>query len=143
MKKKHIVFILGNYHPYYSANGLCARNIIEVLRLKYKVTVVCEKSEKEQADIEYYNFQTLMRIETEEITRRIKHKYLSQNKRKSFATAISTLFQVNDKIKRYVRAFTFKENINSFTVNEYVRVLRSIEDPIDLIIRSCIIILLK
>lgn len=41
-KVKNILFILGMYHPQYSANGLCVKNVVEeCLKRGHKVTVIC------------------------------------------------------------------------------------------------------
>ena len=37
---KHIVFLLGNYYPYYSAVEKCLGNVIEELEKDNRVTVV-------------------------------------------------------------------------------------------------------
>lgn len=38
---KHIVFVLGDFFPNPTANGYCVQKIIDQLKKKYKVTVIC------------------------------------------------------------------------------------------------------
>jgi len=51
---KHIVFMMRNYYPYYSAVGVCLNNVADAIVKDNKVTVICEKTEMHEADGYYH-----------------------------------------------------------------------------------------
>ena len=61
---KHIVFILGNYYPFYSAVGNCAEKVISSLKEEYKVSVISTKNSVELEDFEVYNGYEIHRVES-------------------------------------------------------------------------------
>lgn len=63
-KKKHIVFLLGNYYPYCSAVGKCMGNVIEILENDYHISVICFNSNGLLSEHEIYSNQELFRLTT-------------------------------------------------------------------------------
>ena len=49
---KHIVFIVGEFYPNVSANGYCVKKIIEDLKRKFKISVICYNTDNSIPRIE-------------------------------------------------------------------------------------------
>lgn len=135
--KKHIVFVLGSYHPFFSANGLCVSKVIDVLKKTNKITVICINNQKGLPDIEEYDSQTIIRIETYEHSIRNSINNVIQNSKNKFVNTFSLILLAMVKGTRYLNAILSKDSIIDSLVNKYVKALSRIQDPIDLIVPIC------
>lgn len=135
--KKHIVFILDFYHPSYSANGICAKKIIDTFKEEYKVTVVVIKATEGLPKHEYFEGYDIIRVETKEHYIRNRYKSVMSGStgkiQKLFYTGLFRYVQV----RRYINAIIKKENIIKILVKTYVQALCQIDNKIDLIIPLC------
>jgi len=129
----HIVFIVGSYHPNYSAVGRCVGNVADVLGKTHKITVICEKSCSSQIDKEIYNNQKILRVITED---KLKREILQNNKQN--AKGISKKFaSLRLNLHKFIQAakIVFSNvSIKKELVDLYVARLLSINEKIDVII---------
>lgn len=132
---KHIVFILGDYLN--SANGLCVKKIIDVMKQTNKVTVVCTRNQKGQPDIEEYNSHTIIRIEAWEHSIRNQIRDVFQNPSKKTKRALYSVLLRGVQVRRYLNALISKENVINAFVEEYVKALNNIKEPIDFLVPVC------
>ena len=137
MNKKHIVFILGNYYPDYSANGICVKKLVDDIKHEQNVTVICKKTNNEQVDIERFDLQTIIRISNMEISARNKIDEILRNSDNKCKKLLSICLLRIIQIRGYLRAIFFRENINKSFIKRYVNALHKIEQPIDLIVPVC------
>lgn len=135
--KKHIVFILDFYYPEYSANGICAKKIIDSLKTKYKITIIAIKTTEGSLNKELYDNYQIRRIETKEHYYRNKYKTVAKRKKPVFSKLkYTTLFRFV-QIKRYLNAIFSESNISRILVDRYIEELRHIEDKIDMVVPLC------
>lgn len=123
--KKHIVFIVNNYLPSPSANGVCVFNLVEVLKNKYDVTVLCQMTRDSQSKLETINDSLIFRCLTKERRARIT------TKNKLSLKYIQT--------KKYLKdIFSFK-SVDRSLANEFLNSLEEISSSkqIDYIIPVC------
>ncbi|QGQ48269.1 glycosyltransferase family 4 protein [Metabacillus sediminilitoris] len=132
----HIVFIVGNYYPYYSAVGNCVGNVADELAKGNKVTVICQKNFNEQADVEVFNKQKIIRVATRENNVR---EILSSkiNTEKGFKKKIYKVLQGTYKVSRVIKTTFSRVTLRKELVNSYLDTLYNIQEPIDLIIPAC------
>ncbi|MFS0725668.1 glycosyltransferase [Paenibacillus sp. 1P07SE] len=137
-KKPHYVFMLGDYYPNYSANGLCAKKIIEVLKSKTDITVICYKSIVNLPTEEIVDSQRIIRIETTEhkIRNRINHVLSDEESGKLKKKIHLALLRVI-QLTRYANSIFSKRNIKKTYHQEFLEALNKIKDPIDVIIPFC------
>jgi len=136
-RKKHLIFIVGYYYPNYSANGVCVKKVIDVLKATYTITIICIKTQKGIQDIEDYDSIRIVRIETgEQRVRNYVNSILEKSKSKvKKALVIPLLHAV--QVRRYFNAIISKENVIEAFVKGYIKALQEIEEVIDLIIPVC------
>lgn len=129
----HIVFIVGSYYPYYSAVGKCVGNVADELAKGNKVTVICQKNFIEQEDVEVFNNQRIIRVETMEnrFRNRLNIKISSET---GIKKKVSKLLLNSYKISRIMKIIFSKISIKEELVNSYLNALNKIEEPIDVII---------
>ncbi len=100
--KKHILFLLGMYHPAYSANGVCVKNVVDqCIKAGYKVSCIVN---------DYYGEEKECVIDGASVYR-IKHKlfdrvsqFCGRNKGKKGVSLIEALCVFFNKIKLFVTA---------------------------------------
>jgi hypothetical protein len=129
----HIVFIVGSYFPYYSAVGKCVGNVAEELAKKHKITIICQKNFGEQEDIELYNNQKIIRVDTNENKLRNKlNRNISKKKgiQKSFNKTFLNYYKSYLLVKTILSKITIKKKL----VSVYSEALNNISDPIDMVI---------
>jgi len=136
-RKKHIVFIVDSYYPNYSANGICVKKVIDVLKVTHTITVICIKNQKGLPEIEDYDSIRIVRIETgEHRARNYVNCILKKSKSKvKRAFVISLLRAV--QVRRYLNVIISKENVIKAFVMGYIKALQEIKEPIDLTIPVC------
>lgn len=101
-ERKRILFILGMYHPYYSANGLCTKNIVDAcIDNGYDVTCVVNSYHKEKS-IDTIDGATIYRIEAKLFDK--VDQWCQRAKNKLFAKIIKKIALVCNKIKLIVTA---------------------------------------
>ena len=61
---KHVVFLVGSYHPLYSAVGTCVERVVSLLKNNYKISVIAFKNSSNLKDKEIYDGYNIRRIET-------------------------------------------------------------------------------
>jgi glycosyltransferase involved in cell wall biosynthesis len=135
--KKHIVFLLDFYYPNYSANGICAKKIIDVLKSEYEVTAIVIKNSEDLPDVEMVYEHRVRRTETKEFRIRNKCKSGLVNSNSKFKKILyKGLFRFVQLI-RYVHSIFAKENTSKSLIKAYIKELRKIDNKIDLIIPLC------
>lgn len=137
MERKHIVFIVDYFYPNYSANGICVKKIIDVLKKTHRVTVICIKNQEGLSDIEEYNSMKIIRITIGEYCIRNYVNSLQRKPKSKFKKAISVSLLRIVQVRRYLKAIFASQNVMDNFVKGYVQVLREIEGPIDLIVPAC------
>lgn len=133
---KHIVFLVGSYYPYYSAVGKCIGNIAAELEKKYKVTVICEKNNVDQADNDILNTQNIIRVTTTMRYNRIK----IEEKVKTADGIYRYFWKFRlwlSKLKRFIRVAFSKSACDRHLVSAYMSGFESIKEQIDVIIPTC------
>ncbi|WP_348921989.1 hypothetical protein [Enterococcus rotai] len=123
--KKHIVFIVNDYLPYPSANGICVSNIVEVLKNKYEVTILCQITHCNQSKMETIEDTLIFRCSTKEKIAR--------------TTAKNRLSLRCVQVKKYLKdIFSFK-SIDKNLTDEFLYSLEEISTlkKIDYIIPVC------
>lgn len=132
----HIVFIVSNFYPYYSAVSKCVSNISELLAEEFKVTVICEKSFSSQSDEEIYKNQRIIRFETTDSLYREK---LNKNvqKSKGIISKYYLLHLIIYKLIQAIRILLSKTSIKKELVAQYEKKLIEIDEIIDIIVPAC------
>lgn len=129
---KHIVVLVGNYYPHYSAVGNCAEKIITLLKNDFKISVVAAKNDAELNCFEEFDGYDIYRIES---------KYQKKLNRINFEMKNNQTFFT--KFKLYAtRAFNLlkfvfqKESIDKDFVENYLSQLNELHEKqkIDVII---------
>lgn len=133
---KHIVFILGNYYPNYSAVGKCLGNIADVLVSEYKVTVICTKTSLSESEIAYHNNQKIMRVTTNYLQKRMLVEKNLQEVNGLKNIGMKILWQ-GLKLYRLIKTLISRKTIDSKLVDSYQEALWNIREPIDIIIPTC------
>lgn len=131
----HIVFIVGNYYPNYTAVSKCVSNVAEILALTHQVTIICEKSSSNQSDEEFYNNQRILRIITTDSKRR---EYINKKiaKSKGVNSKFFSLILDSYKIWQAAKLILSYTSIKRELVELYENKLISITEPIDILIPS-------
>src|SRR5680860_196471 len=131
----HIVFVLENYYPQFQAVGVCARNVINELKKKHDVTIVCQKTQLNEDAREEYEDTQIVRTETK--LNHFKHIYLEKAKinkgvKKMFFNILADLIRVF----RYFNALFSKIILQNDVVSGYLENLIQIDKElrIDMII---------
>jgi hypothetical protein len=61
---KHVVFIIGSYHPHYSAVGNCVEKVISLLKSNFRISVIAAKNSSELKQNSMFDGYNIRRIET-------------------------------------------------------------------------------
>ncbi len=61
---KHVVFLVGAYHPFYSAVGNCVEKVVSILKNDFYISVICIKNSFELKKNDKYDSYDIYRIET-------------------------------------------------------------------------------
>lgn len=126
----HIVIIVGDYYPNYSAVGNCAKNFSEALEhLGQDVTIVCQRTSlEEKSHIE--KPQSIYRIDT---------FWLNCIVRGERGGRCSRFIGLLGRSVRYLQSIIQSRNVKWDIVNTYVKTLRDInqQKPIDAIVPFC------
>lgn len=133
---KSVVFLVGSYYPYYSAVGKCIGNIANEFEKKYNVTVICEKNIVGHSDNDVLNTQRIIRITTKMRYNRIviEEKLKNTKGKKRLLWKISLLFF---KLERFLRVALSKSACDRQVISAYLRGLKRVKAPIDVIIPTC------
>ena len=132
---KHFVFVLGSYHPNYSAVGICVKNIVDEISQRNKVSVVCFKNSYAQLDEQIIDNNKTYRVSSKINTLKIKIEYLlkSSNRfKKILYVSILTLI----RLYRYIDAIASKENFQKDIVNAFLYKLSELNqnEEIDVVV---------
>lgn len=60
---KHVVFVVGNYYPFFSAVGNCAEKVISLLKSEYCISVVSIKDDPSLNEHEVFDGHNIYRVE--------------------------------------------------------------------------------
>jgi hypothetical protein len=133
---KHIVLMMRNYYPYYSAVGICLSNVAESLSKDNKLTVICEKMNFDEADKEIYKGQTIIRFMSKSTYRR---KQLLQfiGSSNLFIKNTAKVLHMLYRSYEYTRFLLSKYSIQKELANDYYEALNGINEPIDILVPSC------
>jgi len=135
---KHIVILVGNYYPNFSAVGTCARNIVDELRLKANISIISLMTSSN--DTEHVNFECcdVYRISTH--SRNNYFRYKEQHKISSGIKKIiyNILFNMIRSFG-YLRAIFQNVNVNWGLVKAYNDKVEELEKKrhIDTIVCFC------
>jgi hypothetical protein len=132
----HIVFIVGSYYPNYSAVGKCIGNVADELATNHNVTIICLKSFNEQKNLEMYNNQKIVRVNTYEKKARSRLITNIREKKGPEKEINRVLLSIN-KVSRFIKTIFSKVTINKELVNAYFEALCEINTSIDLIVPAC------
>lgn len=125
----NICFIVTNYDPFYSANGIVAKNIIDILRVKNNISVISIKNDDCLKDFEIKNGISHYRVVTKEYDKRNKLK-----KSKKIESKISLpLIKAN----RLTRTLMSKTSVDSKLIDVFSRTLEKLSITPDIIIPLC------
>jgi len=125
----HIVFVLGNYYPNFQAVGVCIRNVINELKKKHDVTIVCQKAQLNQKAREEYEGTQIIRVETK--LNHFRHIYLEKaeinkgGKKKFFNIMADSV-----RVIRYFNALFSRRVLQNDVLNEYLKSLIKINNEL-------------
>ena len=129
----HYVFIVSNYYPNYSAVSKCVSNVAEILASDHKVTIICEKSNLNQMDEEYFKNQRILRIHTKDSIIRESFQIRIMNSKGCKSKILILLLNIY-KVFQVVKLVFSKTSIKKELVNLYEKKLCSISEQVDMII---------
>jgi len=133
---KHIVLMMSNYYPYFSAVGVCLGNVADVMLKENKVTVICEKFDMDEADTEICNNQRIIRIISKSTSFRKTMQIGIQDSNAIQKAGYNFLLFVF-RCLEYTKCILSKNSVKYDLVNTYSQALESIHDPIDVIVPAC------
>ncbi|MDT2712546.1 hypothetical protein [Enterococcus dongliensis] len=99
---KRIVFIVNDFYPKPSANGVCIGNIIELLKEEYEIIVICQKGTAEQNNTEFLNGIQVERITTRERGLRFNKNTIYIAKIRKLAKDIFSKASVDRELKKEI-----------------------------------------
>lgn len=67
---KHVVFIVGSYHPQFSAVGFCAHQVIKCLQNEFRISVISIRNSSADSEVEMHGKTKILRVETSDQKRR-------------------------------------------------------------------------
>ena len=114
----HIVFVLGSYFPNFQAVGLCVKNVIDELKDKHEITIVCQKVKYNEKRSEYFEGTMIERIQTKS---NASIQYFKE-KLETSATIFSKIYKVLIilfKIRVFLKFIISKEIINHYVSTAY------------------------
>lgn len=136
MRRRHFVFLVTNYYPFYSAVGKCIGNIAEVISIGNKVTVICKKSTIDQENNELFDNQEIIRFENKNDIKRFRYqekiKTSTGNKRKYYNIRLQ-LHRVAEAFMMLISPTSLKKQL----IVNYYNSLKNIGDDIDVLIPAC------
>jgi hypothetical protein len=133
MNRKHIVFLVGSYAPNYSAVGICASSVVNVLKQRYKVTVICINNKYGLPMEEYMDGVRIIRLHPySSILYDLPH-YFSSGLKKHIGKYISFGYRTIQFLKS---VFCSKLMINKKLISCYSKAVNQLKssDAIDCII---------
>lgn len=132
----NIVFIVGSYFPYYSAVGKCIGNVADELSKENKIIVICQKSFNNQDDIEIFNSQRIIRVNTKDnfIRNTFNEKIKKETGIKKIIYKIALI--IYKSLKIITNIFSLN-SINRSLVKEYLKAIQNINEPIEIICPAC------
>lgn len=129
--KENVVIMVGSYFPYYSAVGRCMGNIAEELVCRgYEVTVISQKTDLNEPDIEYVNGHTIIRL----LTRRKRQLLLSRDS-KHYLSQIKYLFFRGLKL---LETLLKKQTVYRDEIEAYVKELENLPEKPSIIVPTCL-----
>lgn len=135
---KHFVFVLGSYHPNYSAVGVCVKNIVDEIKKNNKVTVVCYKTTFNQLETECFEGVKIVRVSSKLNSFLNKMQYLNINtkgfKKYLYFTMVNLI-----RTYRYLSAILSIANVQKDVVNALYNSLNHVSKSsnIDVIVPCC------
>ena len=126
----HVVILVGNYYPNYSAVGNCAKNFSEALeRAGHKVTIVSQHTSLEEEK----------HIESPQSIYRIDSFWLNCIIRGEKHTRLSKLISLLGRSVRFLQSLVQHYNVKWDIVRAYVKALTSINsvEQIDVMVPFC------
>ena len=126
---KHIVFIVGGFYPNFSAVGNCAYQVINLLKFKFKVSVIALSNKQGLADYEEYEGIYIYRVKTDISKNRNKWDYLIKNESKYYKIPLFL-----HKVKKYFFNTISKNSIDEKLVSSYLEKLKELQGNVDVII---------
>lgn len=141
----NIVFVVGEYHPFFSAVGVCCRNIAEAIQADgHTVTVICMKSRAGQLRADRYQGERIVRVTTHSWSIRL---WLEERIRRSadikgtwlrgLLSAWLHLLLNTLRVLGAMRSLSSKTSIDRARVQAFLEGLALVEEPIDLLIPLC------
>ena len=137
LKVKHLVFIVGSYYPNFSAVGSCVNNVVNSIKDKCKVTVICCISKDKQKLKLKHEGYNIIRIAPKYTEKRLKAED-NINNFTGIKNKINKAILMSLRGEKYLSAICSKSNIEKDIAEEYLKALREINEPIDAIIPACI-----
>ncbi|MGM0171583.1 hypothetical protein [Enterococcus sp. AZ140] len=133
--KKHLVFIVSEYLPFPSANGVCISNVIAELSKKndLSITIICLKSEKKQKAFEIIDNIKVQRIETFE--RKIRNDIKSSNIKSNKKIFYMNIVRIYKYLKDILHLTTYDRSLKKVLVEKIIEVNK--QDNIDYIFPVC------
>ncbi|MGX5201598.1 hypothetical protein [Aliikangiella sp. IMCC44632] len=126
---KHVVFLVGGYHPKPSAVGNCASKIVECLKGKYKISVISIKNVSDVSENQRMDGYDIYRVEHGYLA-----KILAKEKSKKYSLHNVTLFFL--RALNVLKFLINKKSVDNQLVSSYLSKLVEIEKSanIDVII---------
>lgn len=133
-KRKNIIVIVGAYHPFPSAVGVCAEKIVDQLKVEHDVTIVSLKDRDEQLDKETYNGYEISRVTTKYNRKQFQIK--NSEEISEFGKKIKGIAL---KSTRLLKLLLSKVTIDNDIVSAYYSELKESGDnkKVDVIISTC------
>ena len=123
MKGKHFVFLLGSYAPNYSAVGVCASNIINILKQNNTVTVISIKNEYSLPTREVRDGVEIRRINSKSIKLYNLEAYYNKGIKKYIGKCISLGYRIKQNLNA---RFCSRLMINKELIDSYLKELNDL-----------------
>ncbi len=130
-----IVFIVGSYHPYFSAIGKCVFNLVKELEKEHEIIVISNMDVSKFPSEETYEMHKIIRVRSKSMQKRDKliYKYVQAN------SILKKWCQIKLFTLRIIGALKIvfsKYSLQKDLINKYLQALSNIKN-IDLIIPTC------
>lgn len=134
---RHIVFLVGDYHPRQSSNAICVNHVVDELKKRFQVSISCFRQEVESAG--YYDLSS--RVQYYPIDNKMKNVRLYADKKMYFGgiAALNHLLCNGVRFLGVLCSIFRYINVDRSLIKSFESSLEQIHKhtPIDLLVPVC------